>query len=99
MDQERETSTAREPRTWINVDGKLCLSGYPLRIRMESGSMPFVLEQEGRPDQRAPSLDLLKALAEQRAGELDEFFALQISNTAFSVRNGSWVMEPLPEEE
>lgn len=99
MDQEWERDTARQPRTWINVDGKLCLSGYPIRIRMETGIIPFVLEQDGRPDQRAQALAPLKVAAEHRADELDEFFAVQITNTMFSIRDGEWVMDPVHEED
>lgn len=99
MDQEQERNMARQPRAWINVDGKLCLSGYPIRIRMETGIIPFVLEQDGRPEQRAQALASLKAAAEQRANELDEFFAVQITNTTFSIRDGEWIMDPVHEGE
>lgn len=60
-------------REWILKDGKLCLSGHPIRIRKDAGDNPFVLEHEGRRELPSSTLGYLKYEAERRADELEEF--------------------------
>lgn len=57
----------------VNLDGDLCLSGYPIRIRRANGLVPYFLEQDGRSRHAYMKLENAKRGAIECAAELDEF--------------------------
>ncbi|WP_160000337.1 hypothetical protein [Roseomonas sp. 18066] len=55
-------------------DLTLCLSGYPIRIRLHIGrAQPYTLEVDGREGQPYSSLQLARADALRRAVEWDDW--------------------------
>lgn len=60
---------------WILSAGRLCLSGYPIRIERGGPNRPFVLKQECREDTTFQTLAYAKLAGQQRAAELAEFGA------------------------
>lgn len=68
-----------ENRKWIRheVDGSLCLDGYPIRIRVGSGDTPFKLEQDGRMQLPYWTLASAKMDGCRRADELDEMAGVE----------------------
>jgi hypothetical protein len=54
------------PHDWIAKPSELtlCLSGYPIRLRLQTGKeQPYTLEFDGRPDRHFSSLAQAKAEA------------------------------------
>ncbi|HWX49040.1 MAG TPA: hypothetical protein VNZ61_13350 [Roseomonas sp.] len=62
------------PLAWIAKpsDLTLCLSGYPIRIRLHTGrEHPYTLEVDGKPSRVYSALGQAKADAIRSAGEWD----------------------------
>lgn len=62
------------PYTWIPKpsDLTLCLSGYPIRIRLHTGrEQPYTLEVDGQPPRLYSSLNQAKVDALRSAAEWD----------------------------
>ena len=71
---EIEVGSPKAKRSWVKIEKNVIgLEGYPIRIRMLGGKLPFTLEVDGRLPLQGETLSNLKALAEMRADELDQF--------------------------
>jgi hypothetical protein len=69
------TADPRHSRDWISkvADLTLCLSGYPIRIRLHIGRpLPYTLEVDGQDGRAYGSLQQARADALLRAAEWDE---------------------------
>ncbi|MCI0754201.1 hypothetical protein [Teichococcus vastitatis] len=71
------------PHHWIEKpsDLTLCLSGYPIRLRLRTGrEQPYTLEFDGRPDRHFSGLAQAKTEALISAAEWDLLIARALAD-------------------
>jgi hypothetical protein len=74
---------ARMPHQWIEKpsDLTLCLSGYPIRLRLRTGQeQPYTLEFDSRPDRHFSGLAQAKTEALISAAEWDLLIARALAD-------------------